>query len=283
MLRREEPRDLPDLPPLNAEQTRRSQYRVEPDASTDLRLSLKGPEGTPYEGDLVDVSASGAGARFVLTDCPKLAVGQEIDLVFHSKKFATPVRVAAKVQHRAEEENHRRYGFRFLEPQQLEAHLPANMRQLFNRRKEVRVEMDQMDHVTVTLETHDASVQAGTTGRATPPDDGDAPVHIGSEGVPAPVEAKLHNLSTHGARLSLDGQRERDFSATSRLTITIALPDRRHPVTVVGDIRYRALVGRRIHYGIEFNAELTGKFRRQQSAISKFVSRRRLDEYRESA
>ena len=135
------------------DQGRRAEYRVELSGSSELRVAVASPGGDEIRGQLIDVSASGAGAVFEAPDPPNLAVGQDIDLVFTSDTFKGPVTVAARVQHRAEDKDNdgsRRFGFRFLEPQQLNARLPAAARRLFNRRQNVRVAPDQFHPVGVT-------------------------------------------------------------------------------------------------------------------------------------
>ncbi len=131
---------------------RRTQYRVELDESADLGLSILNPDGASFAGRLLDVSGSGAGARFPATGCPILAVGQEIDLVFTSQRLEAPVAVRARVQHRAEEEGFRHYGFRFLDENRLYAELPSALLRLFNRRRALRVTPDPESPIAVVLE-----------------------------------------------------------------------------------------------------------------------------------
>ena len=85
--------------------------------------------------------------------------GQVADLVFQSEKLDSPLVVAVRIQHRTEEAETRRYGFRFLQPQQLETLLPAEFRRYFNRRRVERFAPDPCRPVSVTL----ASGRAGTT------------------------------------------------------------------------------------------------------------------------
>ena len=237
------------------QQGRREQYRVELDEAVDLQLMLPNADGADYSGKLIDVSSSGAGARFEESHCPSLAVGQEIDLHFTSRRFKTPITVAARVQHRGEEQGFRRYGFRFLQPQQLDAYLAPDMRHLFNRRKTMRVSLNPFEHIATTLGT-----QSGVS-----------------------AEVRLHDLSTDGVKVSLETVLEPQFTDTTVVTISIRLPDVRHEISLAGVIRYRLLVGNRIHYGIMFDAERSDDFRRRQDAIGKFVAKRRLDDLRQSA
>ncbi|MCZ6493805.1 MAG: PilZ domain-containing protein, partial [Planctomycetota bacterium] len=131
-------------------------------------------------GRLVDTSPCGVGVRFPVRfpppNWPDLTIGQEIDLVFTSEKLNEPLTVAVRVQHRTEEAGARRYGFRFLQAEQLDAHLLLTFRKYFNRRNMLRVSPEPDDLVIVTL----------AAGHGEPP-----------------VEARLENFSASGAAVSL--------------------------------------------------------------------------------
>jgi c-di-GMP-binding flagellar brake protein YcgR len=246
------------------EQGRRAEYRVELSDPSELRVAVAVPGGDEIHGQLIDVSASGAGAVFEAPDPPNLAVGQNIDLVFTSDDFSDAVTVAARVQHRAEGQDNdgsRRFGFRFLEPQQLNAHLPAAARRLFNRRQTVRVSPDQYQPIGVTIERCDQE----------------------SHELHPPVDVRVLNISVGGIGLSLEPTLETAFAATTQLRLVIKLPGIRRTLEFVGDIRYRRLIGQRIHYGIQFNADHTERFGRKQDILGKYVTRRQLDYLRASA
>ena len=239
---------------------RRAEYRVELSENTDLTVTLPAADGSRVQGKLLDVSGSGAGVRFDTVDAPILAVGEHVDLVFDSGSFAGPVTVAAQVQHRTEDDAHhegsRRYGFRFLEPQQLDAHLPAEARRYFNRRQAVRVSPKPFEPIEVSL-------QAGE----------DAP----------PIDVRLHNISVSGVGISLEPALERTFADRTQVDISIQLPGSHRRMALVGSIRYRRLVGERIHYGIAFDSELTEKFARKLRGLARYVVRQQSDYLRASA
>jgi len=246
------------------EQGRRAEYRVELSDPSELRVAIVSPGGEEIHGQLIDVSASGAGAVFGAPNPPNLAVGQDIDLVFTSDDFTGSVTVAARVQHRMEDKDNdgsRRFGFRFLEPQQLNAHLPAAARRLFNRRQTVRVSPDQFQPIGVTIERCDTE----------------------SHELHPPVEVRVLNISVGGIGISLEPTLETAFAATTQLRLIVKLPGFRRSLELVGDIRYRRLIGERIHYGIQFNADATERFSRKQDILGKYVTRRQLDYLRASA
>ncbi len=237
---------------------RRAEYRVELSETTDLAVAVTVPNGSPVGGQLLDVSASGAGVLFDTPNPPNLVVGQHIDLVFTSDTLKEPLQVAARVQYRAEDtkKDARRYGFRFLEPQQLDTRLPADARRLFNRRRAVRVVPDTFQPVRVTLQPGEDQL---------------------------PVEVQLLNISVTGVGVSLQPAMESMFAERVQVSITVDLPGSRRPIRLVGHIRYRRLVGDRIHYGIEFDAGLSPGFARSEGLLGKYVSRRQLNYMRDSA
>ncbi len=52
------------------------------------------------------------------------------------------------------------------------------------------------------------------------------------------------------------------------------LPDHADPVNLMGNIRHRRLVGAEIHYGVEFDPDLTENFACKQAIITKYVMQR---------
>ena len=235
---------------------RRAQYRVSIGDVADLHVALLRPDGSLVTGRLLDVSAAGAGVSFLGPKFPSLAVGQEADLVFSSEKLAAPLTVSAVVQHRTEEQSARRYGFRFLEAQALDAILPPVMRELFNRRRTVRVVPDPRRPVAVELRTEPEA---------------------------APWEVELINISETGVAISLPADLDAKLADTTAVLVTLYLPGHRRPVSLMGDIRYRRLVLDRIHYGVNFDPEASRDFARKQAMITKYVLKRELQSLRRSA
>ena len=61
------------------------------------------------------------------------------------------------------------------------------------------------------------------------------------------------------------------FSDTTLVELILGIPGAKETVRVTGDIRYRRLVGRRVQYGIEFNADRTPHFDQVRAVIAKYV------------
>jgi c-di-GMP-binding flagellar brake protein YcgR len=236
---------------------RRAQYRVSIDDATGLKVSLLNQSGPPCMGRLLDVSGMGAGVLFVSPSIPNLAVGQEVDLVFTSGTLAESMTVAARVQHRTEEqEGSRRFGFRFLQTQEIDAQLPPAMREFFNRRRSVRVTPEADRPVR-------ASLIVGEYGEL--------------------VDARVRNISETGIGISLEAALESKFADVTAVALSLHLPDARHPMNLMGNIRYRRLVGTGVLYGIDFDAEQSRNYDRKQRMITKYVLKRELQSLRQSA
>lgn len=231
---------------------RRQHYRVQIDPSAGLQVTIRAPAGQ-FVGQLVDVSAAGAGVRFEGDEAPHLAVGAEVDLLFRWPGLN--LSVAARVQHRNEDDEGRRYGFRFLQPQLIDASIPPTARTLFNRRRVTRVTPDPLHPVAVMLSPYPDGV---------------------------PVEARLQDISELGAGISVEGARESGLIDTTTVSVAIEFPDARQPVLMVGHIRYRRLGGRGIFYGIEFDGELTELWERQVEAIERYVIARQRAKLRDA-
>jgi c-di-GMP-binding flagellar brake protein YcgR len=238
------------------ESGRRAQYRVTIGDVAELQVALLHPGGSPVGGRLLDVSGAGAGISFLGPKLPSLAVGQEVDLVFDSEKLAAPLTVPAVVQHRTEEQSARRYGFRFLEAQELDAIIPPVMREFFNRRRTVRVVPDPRRPVKVELRTEPEA---------------------------APWEVGLVNISETGVAISLPTELDAKLAGITTVLVTLFLPGQRRPVSLMGDIRYRRLVLDRLHYGVNFDPETSREFSRKQAVITKYVLKRQLKSLRQSA
>ncbi len=237
------------------EPMRRAQYRVELDESAGAHVVVEVPGGGTHQGQLIDVSAAGAGVRFAGDAAPSFAVGHEVKLTFGGGAFAEPITLAARVQHRTEERGGaRRYGFQFLLTQQLDA-MPSALRTYFNRRHVARVQPAPGETISVTL----------------------------SAGSGPKVEARLEDLSIMGAGVALVPSTESYLAEAPSVNLSIHLPGGRCPVEVVGAIRYRWLVGGRIRYGIAFDADATPRFEHQQEAINRWIHSREMASLRKPA
>ena len=226
---------------------RRAQYRAEVEEGRGLQVAVANVEGSPLSGLLLNVTASGAGARFFVPDLPTVGVGQEVELAFTSERLKTPLAVGARVAHRAEEDDSRCYGFRFLEGEPPGAQLSAVFRSLFNRRSAFRVTPDPESPVEVALEDTPGGPRLG---------------------------ARLADVSATGAGVRVAPEAESTFSQDVKLGISLLLPDHTDPVNLMGNIRHRRLVRAEIHYGVEFDPDLTENFAHKQAIITKYVMQR---------
>jgi c-di-GMP-binding flagellar brake protein YcgR len=227
----------------------RKQYRVEMDPSTDLHVDIVLPDGTPVPGAPVDLSADGAGIRFLSLrfagpPCPAHGIGDEVQLRFTSKLLKQPLLVKARVAHRVEEDGCRRYGFQFTNRSELERQLAPELFRLFNRRSAYRVTPNERAPIDVIMEDH----QGG-----------------------APVHARAVDISASGLGVRAPIEAEGTFVSIDHIGMTISLPGRPQPVVLRGIIRNRRLAGHEIRYGIEFDFERSRNTKREQHAVAEYV------------
>ena len=224
---------------------RRTEYRVNVDESDALGVKIRLSGGREVEGKLFDLSGYGAGILFEQPDPPALTIGEEADLIFESAKLDSPISDAARIQHRNEEDAHRRYGFRFLEPQHLESLLPSEFGQYFNRRRVERVATAPYEPIPATMHETDGE----------------------------PVDVQLVNVSEGGAAVSMEALFESRFSQTTQIMLRFKLPGTRHAIDFAAHIRYRRLVASHVQYGLEFDVEATPGFAKKRRAIARYIHR----------
>lgn len=118
----------------------RRHYRRAPGKKHALGVKLVRAEG-PVAGELIDLSAGGAGVLFPWDRDPVMEPGEEVELSFTSLVHGGEVKVAAVVASARDEEEPagRRYGFEFTDHERLFAQLDAYYFKFFNRRRAMRV------------------------------------------------------------------------------------------------------------------------------------------------
>ena len=118
----------------------RQTYRRSPGKNHALGVVMHSAGADPFLGELVDVSAGGAGIRFSGDHDPRLLEGDTAVLAFSSLVHSGEVRVDVKVVRvQGEEEDQFHYGFEFMSSEQLFGQLDSFYFNYFNRRRNLRV------------------------------------------------------------------------------------------------------------------------------------------------
>ena len=140
----------------------RVSYRRAEGPNHGLSISVRLGSGTTYEGQLLDLSIGGAGARFALDDDPELVPDQLVGLVIENADRSSRVETPARVVYgQPGGEAHWRYGFQFVAAGDLFEQLDEFYAACFNRRGSDRVEVPASHRVAVELRLPDGAIVAG--------------------------------------------------------------------------------------------------------------------------
>ncbi len=223
----------------------RQVYRIELSGSFHLRGVLRLPGIADMEGRLVDISTTGASIAFLPGSDPKLQVHSELEMVFQGPN-GVMVETTAKIRNCVKTDSFVRYGFEFMNLEELNSRIPILMRAVFNRRRSPRVLP--AEPIAVELE---------------------------SEGV-ATITANLANVSVSGAAIEVPFTAFESYSDGAKVTTTMKLPGEESGVRVVGTIRGIRMQGPSVHLGVEFSRELTSDFDGQLAKLKTFVCSREI-------
>ena len=130
---------------------RRRQYRSSPPSRRTLKIYVGNERKRSWKGFIEDVSGGGARLSFPGEDHPKYALYDAVHLHILSPYLERPLLVPSTVTSRYESVERATYGFAFKKrPAQL-IQLPAPLKQIFNRRRDPRVQPSPGQPIRVTF------------------------------------------------------------------------------------------------------------------------------------
>lgn len=223
----------------------RDVYRIDLSGSFHLRGALRCEGQAGLEGRLTDISSRGAALAFWTQRDPKLAEDTEIDLLFAAPN-GTHITAPARVVHSTPCEGFVRYGFEFLDAEELDRRVPILMRAMFNRRRSPRVKP--AEPIDVELESGDQN-----------------------------VTCRLVDVSTSGMALELSFSQAGELDRGAHVGLEFTVPTSTSPVRVAGVVRGRRLVGPNVHLGVEFETEESVAQQQAVDALQDFVASREVD------
>ena len=231
---------------------RREQYRVDVGEGKELEVSVRASGRPSFSGHALDLNVDGAGLRVLSLRFPQpagpvLGVGEETELTLSFAALKRELVVSARVTHRTDEEESRRYGFQFTDRQQLEEQAWPALYRFFNRRATYRVEPASDCPVEVTLERTSGGMS---------------------------VQVPLLDISAAGMGLRVPAEAESAFAESDRIRVSTSLPGCRDALNLTAIIRSRRLAGAEVHYGLEFDWPGTENRQRQEDAVIDFVMKR---------
>jgi hypothetical protein len=219
----------------------RDLYRCVPDAQLQATLRVDNFGDAP--GELMDLSARGAGVRVAFIEDPNLTADDHVEVLFGDGEGApvcTPARVA-----RVEQvgDAHLRYGLEFLDDGTLLPQLDGFYRRFFNRRSHGRLPMGHR-HLRVTID--------GEDGRCS---------------------AIFGDLSEQGLGLFVSQNAPLVLRPRQRVAFVFRLPGIRAPFRGTALVRYATKVTDRKLFGLEFDTRDTD-FAPRLTELRQYVEQR---------
>ena len=233
---------------------RRGHYRTKPSDEKPLGVQLVTPSGA-IDGELIDVSVRGCGARFLFAKDPMLSAGDVVEIRISSERrdeVRTPVRVVYGV---ADGETHLRYGFQFINAGNLYGQLDDFYVRVFNRRRSPRVRPQLDEKIPVTLSWNRQE-----------------------------LVSPVHELSAHGLGMILPQPEAFRLGKVDELRVEFSLPEVKKPFGGPARIRNRKPVLDKVFLGLEFDLDAPDGLGARQPELQEFVEQRaeRLGAWEES-
>lgn len=226
---------------------RREQYR-EPQRRPFLRAKLEVLGVAAVEGQVVDLSAGGAGLLLSKGQASKMRVGLGACLLFETLVLLKPIRLTARVACTAEESDGRvRVGLEFTRPGELDRQVPFVLRKEFNRRGEPRSRPD--GPIDVLVAASDGSEQ---------------------------VRGRVVDVSTGGLGVSLGARDPGKLATAERVTLSFGLPGSSTELRFAGKVRGRRAHGDLTLLNVQFDARATEDYEWQRSIVEEYVTERLL-------
>ena len=211
------------------------------------------PGGVPVAGELLDLSAGGAGVFFPAARDPELEVGDSVNLSFTSLVHGGEIRAAARVATSVEEEEPRRgrrYGFEFTDCEALFAQLDAYYFNFFNRRRAMRVRPALDKKLPAEISYHDET--------------------FGDQSVPI----IFHDISPDGFGAILSADKAPTLDGVTRLEVQLQLPGQEEPMGWKALLIHRSLRGRSLVVGAVFLMDESEAVGPERQALADYCARR---------
>lgn len=226
----------------------RQRYRRAPGKNHALGILLKLPGGSAVSGDLVDVSAGGAAVRFASERDPDLRVGQSVQLAFNSLLHGGEILVQVRVASVRGEDDWRRYGFEFLQVEDLFRQLDSYYFNFFNRRRRIRVRPALDARLPLTIEWG------------------------GEE-----LTQQVSDLSALGLGFNTNKASAARLEGVTEVQVHFPIPKTEHVIRTPAGVRHVTKLSRGILFGLEFLEDGESALAGQQAILRKYVKARERD------
>jgi c-di-GMP-binding flagellar brake protein YcgR len=224
---------------------RRGPYRQGTSNSQPLSVTLMIPASQPVQGQLIDLTAQGAGVCVPFATDPNLSVGDVVEVVVGSMMRA-PIETPAKVVNVGQEGSGLvRYGLEFINVGNLYSQLDTFYARFFNRRRHVRVQplFDQVIRVELAWAVAD-------------------------------LTARVYDISESGMSLTIPKHFDLELASTGPASLRFQLPNSGVPVEGLAHVCFDVRLERRRLAGLEYDLQSSEGFARHVHAIREFVDQR---------
>ena len=224
---------------------RRERYR-ETQQRPFLRAKLEVLGVASAEGQVVDLSAGGAGVLLPKAKAASMRVGLGACLLFETLVLLKPIRLSARIACTVEEADGRvRVGLEFTRPGELDRQVPFVLRKEFNRRADPRARPE--DPIDVLVASPDGSEKA---------------------------RARMVDVSTGGLGVSLSAGDAGKFATAEKLSLAFHLPGSSTELHFAGKVRGRRAQGDLTLLNVQFDARATEDYEWQRSIVEEYVTER---------
>ena len=216
-------------------------YRVAVDQSELFIGRVRTTTGESFTGQVVDVSARGAGIRFPHNLHPRLAIAQPVVLDLTCKRFKTPITLTAVTAFRRDKEDGHHFGFEFTKNEELRQQMTSEVQALFNRRQHFRVTPDPADPVQAAFRR---------------PGDKKSKRFI------------LADISQGGLGFIIGPHLESTMIEAQELQVALRLPGSQKTLVFGSQIKYRQLSQGKVRWGSQFEKVESASF---EAALDKII------------
>lgn len=219
----------------------RSPITVDLARSRGMRVEVAGHGVPTFRGHVRAVSADDLRAHFPVSSST-VPLGTQVALRFSGTPLRQVLESNAWVLERRDDEHHREYVFKLLNPEEIVSVLLPHIQKVGNRRGAVRIRPSTPIVVSLIPDS-------------------------GSE-----LRASLYDISATGASLRVSPGEEASLASATTVALRVVLPGRPpFPLNLRASIRERRYAGALVHLGLAFRTNESRDFAAQEQAILQYV------------
>lgn len=227
-------------------ESKRSHYRRRQGAAGAMRVTLCAAEGS-IEGEVLNLSVQGSGGRFPRSGMPQVTPGERVRLEFRTLLLIEPLVAEAFVRRIETVGGELLVGFEFSDPRAVLRDVPFVLRPRFNRRRYLRVQVDE-------------------------------PVAVELEAAELALQGRLRQIGVGGAAVSVALEVAGRLGRGDQIEMRLRLPGQSAALCLSAVVRGLWRDGDGLGCSVRFDPAGTENYTAQRAAIRAFVAGRRAAE-----